>query len=246
MHARSLFIPGMVILLLLPVRAERLHGQDGFLFSRPTTQATLRAGAVVPRAEGDLFDFITSELSLERSDFRAPWVGVEVASAVHPRVDLMLGLAWSESASGSEFREWVGEDDEPIAQVTRLRTVPLTVSARLYPFSRGRAVGSLAWLPARVTPYVGGGAGVTWYRLRQVGEFVSEDEWIFEDDFTSSGYALGLHALAGLEHWLTPRLALNVEGRYGWASAVPEDDFRSWDSLDLSGVQAGIGLSVRW
>jgi hypothetical protein len=39
---------------------------------------------------------------------------------------------------------------------------------------------------------------------------------------------------------------MNVEGRYAFGSAEPDDDFASWDSIDLSGLQMGIGLALRW
>jgi hypothetical protein len=232
--------------LLLPVTTAPAQAQDGFLFGRPDVQLTLRAGPMLHRAQSDLFDFITSELTLNRGDFRAPAVGGELSVTVHPQLDLSLGLAFAGTERRSEFRDWVGDDDLPIEQVTTLRTVPLSLSSRYYPLSRGRSVSSLAWVPARTTPYVGAGVDLTWYRLQMEGEFVHPDLSITYQDYRTNGRAATVHARAGLDHWFTPRVGLNLEGRYTHGSGSPEDDFIGYNSLDLSGVHAAVGLSVRW
>lgn len=223
------------------------HAQDGFLFGQPKAQVTLRAGPMLHRAGGDLFGFFTDSLTLERSDFRAPAIGGELALVVHRRVDLALGLGYSNVESSSEFREWVDENDQPIEQITRLRVIPLTASVRFYPLERGHGISELAWVPARTTPYIGGGGGISWYRLVQEGDFVdSGDLTIFTATFESSGRATTGHVLAGVDHWFTPRVGLNAEGRYTIGSARPGLDFQNWDTIDLSGLQFAIGLALRW
>lgn len=235
---------------LFPVLPCAVHAQDGFMFGQPQGQLTLRAGPMMHRAGGDLFGFFQSELTLDRGDFRAPALSGDFSVVVHPRIDLGLGVGWSRVERRSEFRDFVEEvngQDMPIEQTTALRVVPVTASARFYPLSRGQSISELAWIPARTTPYVGGGAGLTWYRLRQYGDFVSQDDFsIFTDDWESSGRARTAHLFAGVDHWFSPRAGLNFEGRYTFGSAEPGNDFRSWDSIDLSGLQVGIGLALRW
>jgi hypothetical protein len=125
--------------------------------------------------------------------------------------------------------------------------MPVTVSVRFYPLSRGRGISDLAWLPARTTPYVGGGGGLAFYRLQQYGDFVSQDDYsIFTDQWESNGRAAIGHVFAGMDHWFSPRVGLNIEGRYTLGSASPGDDFASFESVDLSGLQMGVGLALRW
>src|SRR5688572_28937385 len=88
--------------------AAPASAQNGFMFHRPIASLTLRAGPVVHRAGGDVFEFMTSELTLERGDFRAPAIGAELALAVHDRIDVTVGIARSETETRSESREWVG------------------------------------------------------------------------------------------------------------------------------------------
>jgi hypothetical protein len=248
MRKRGLIL--IVAASLVPALPDAVHAQDGFMLGQPEAQVNLRAGPMLHRAGGDLFRFFESELTLERSDFRAPAIAGEFAMVVHPRIDLMLGASWSKAETTSEFREYVEEvdgEDVPIRQTTSLRVLPVTASLRFYPLSRGQSVSELAWIPARTTPYLGGGGGFAWYSLRQYGDFVSQSDLsIFSDDWESGSRATVGHLFAGVDHWLTPRLGLNLEGRYNFGSAKPENDFLGWESIDLSGMQVGIGLALRW
>jgi hypothetical protein len=235
------------VLTLLAATPIAVEAQADFMFGHPKAQVTLRAGPMLHRAGGDLFGFFTSELTLERSDFLAPTIGGEAAIFVHPRIDVAVGVAVSNVESGSEFREWVDQDDQPIEQTTRLRVIPATASFRYYPMERGREISELAWLPARATPYVGAGGGMAWYRLEQVGDFVdSEDLGIFPAVMESRGHAAIGHALAGLDLWFTPRIGMNFEGRYTIGSAEPGRDFQGYDTIDLSGLQLALGVAYRW
>ena len=263
MRKRGLILATAV--MLFPAEPTAVQAQDGFMFGQPKAQLTLRAGPVLYKAGGDLFDFFQSELTLDRSDFRAPAIGGDIAIVVHPRLDVALGAAWSQSESrsasfdssciGTEYEcTYVDtETDLPIEQTTTFRVIPVIASVRFYPLSRGRRISELAWVPARLTPYVGGGGGVGWYRLLQSGEFVAKEimdgeevALIFPADLESSGRAAVGQLFAGVDHWFTPRAGLNVEARYTFGSATPGYDFVGWDSIDLSGLQLGVGLAVRW
>lgn len=247
MGIRILLCGAVAAGLFAAVPTPSLHAQDGFLFRAPQVQFTLRAGPLVPRAQSDIFDDITTELTLERRDFRAPALGGEMAILLGRHLDLAVGLQWAESSTTSEYRALIGDDGLPIVQQTRLRTVPLTATLRYQPLPRGRDLGMLAWLPTRLTPYVGAGGGMTWYRLFQEGEFVDHGTGdIFLHEFESRDNALTAHAVAGVDYWLTPRVGLNLEGRYTHGSAPVGGSYSRFDSMDLSGAQAAIGVSFRW
>jgi hypothetical protein len=113
--------------------------------------------------------------------------------------------------------------------------------------SLGRSVGRFAWIPTRVVPFVGGGAGPVWYRLRQDGEFVDNETLdIFEDQFESKGWSVGGTAFGGADLSLTPRFGLTAEGRYLWAKGPMSRDYSTFNRIDLSGYDASIGLYVRF
>ena len=107
----------------------------------------------------------------------------------------------------------MGEDDLPVLQNTSLDRATVMATARLALLAPGRSIGQYAWIPNRVVPYVGGGAGTVWYRLRQTGEFVDRETLdIFEDEFESKGWSLGAIGLAGADVSLSPRFGTHDRG----------------------------------
>lgn len=241
---------GLLVLLgaalLLPGAAAAQAG-DGFLFRRPVASLSLHGGFAHASAGSDIFAFTTEHLTVGRGDFSAPSLGADLAIRLSPRVDLAVGGSYAGRASASEFRDWEDEDDLPIEQTTRFDRLPLTASARLYLAPRGRTVGSFAWVPNRYAPYVGAGGGAMWYRFRQTGDFVDFQTLdIFRDELESSGWTPTAQGLAGVDLSLTPRLVLKGEARYTWARAKLDNAFEHFDPIDLSGLSATVGLSVRF
>lgn len=251
--ARARIAFAVAIMTLIVVVPRRAHGQDGFMFKPPIGSLTFRAGPMLYRAGGDLFDQITSDLTLERSDFRTPAVGAELLFMPTSRIDLAIGLMYTNTESPSEFKHWVEPNPDPnglplpIEQTTRLRAIPVTISLRYQLLPRGRKVGELAWIPRKTTPYVGAGGGLVFYRFEQQGDFINfSNSNISASTITSSGEGAIFHALAGADYWLTSKFGLNVEARYTHGSANPDEGFRTFDSLDLGGVSVTAGLSLRW
>jgi hypothetical protein len=238
---------GIALCALVLSAPATLHAQDGYLFSAPQVQLTVRAGPQVPRAQSDLFEDLTTRLTLERADFRGPFIGAEAALLLGRHFALSLGIDLAETVASSEYEHLVGDDGLPIVQTTRLRLVPVAATVRYNPLPRGRSLGQLSWIPARTTPYVGAGGGVTWYRLHQDGEFVNPQTYdIFLDEYETRDHGFTAHALAGLDYWFTPRIGLNLEGRYTRGSAPVGGSYFRFDSMDLSGARAALGLSFRW
>lgn len=220
---------------------------QGFLFREPKLELGAQAGVGLASAGSDLFDFAQEELTLGRSDFIGFSVFGDGTYMLASRLGLTLAAGYVRSSSGSESRDWVGEDDLPITQTTEFRRAPVTAGLKLYPLGRGRGIGRHAWIPARVVPYVGGAAGGVWYRFRQEGDFVDEETLdIFSDVLTSSGWAPAAQAFGGLSYSLTPHWSLTGEGRYTWASAELSDSFEGFDPIDLAGLSVTVGFSIRY
>jgi hypothetical protein len=232
---------------LLPQPAAAQASGDGFLFRPPVASLTLRGGFHHANAGSDIFDFTTEQLTVGRRDFGGPLVGTDLAIRLSPRFDLSLGAAYAGARAASEFRDWVGSDDLPIEQTTNFERVPLTASVKAYLAPRGRSIGSFAWIPDRVSPYIGAGGGAMWYRFRQEGEFVDFRTLdVFRDDIQSSGWAPTGHGMAGLDVWFTSRIGLTGEARYTVARAELRDAFEAFEPIDLSGLAASVGIQVRF
>lgn len=226
-----------------PSAAQR---RDGFLFERPRLTVSAHGGYARSNAGGDLFDFVQEQLTLRRSDFDGFVGGGSLVYHVTPRLGIEASGTYIGRRSDSEFRDWVDQDDVPITQRTLYERVPLTLGGRYYLVPPGRKVGSFAWIPSSVAPYIGAGAGAVWYRFRQTGEFVDfVDLAIFFDEIESQGWTPAGQLSGGLELSLTPRLVLTTDGEYLWARTEPGRDFVDFERIDLSGFSGSLGISLR-
>lgn len=261
MKRRTLGPPAVLLLLLASVVSDpphRLVAQQpspNFLFGTPRMTVTLRGGYGVPDEGGDLFRFVRDNLTVSRGAFDSAVLGGELAFRLSERLDLGFGLDCARRSVGSESRDYVevvGLDSLPIEQRNTLLRVPFTANLRAYLFPRGRAIGRLAWVPNRWSPFVGVGAGVEWYRFEQKGDFVDYQTMdIFTDRLAVSGSVPELHVMGGAEVTLNRHLSLTGELRYSWAradlggSSGATGDFSGFDSLDLSGFRGTVGITVR-
>jgi hypothetical protein len=220
---------------------------SGFLFHEPVATLTLRGGFSRASAGSDLFSFTTDEFTLGRSDFSGGTVAADVGIRLKPRLQLVLGTAYTGSSKLSEYRHWTDNKNLPIEQTTSLDRVPVTASVKAYLTSPGRTVGRFAWVPSRYAPYVGAGVGAIWYRFRQQGDFINTNTLaVRADDLSSVGWGPSAQGFAGVDFSLTPRLAVSTEAKYVYARAkLDEKVFSGFQPIDLSGLSATVGLHVR-
>ncbi len=241
----SLAIAVLVTASGLPAQAGR---GDGFLFREPISTVTFHGGLALPRAGGDLFADVTKDLTIDRANFAAASFGMDLAFVVTPRVDVVFGFGPSSSRTPSEFRDWVDNNDLPIEQVTSYSRSPFTLSARYHLRDKGRMVGSFAWIPNRLVPFVSAGAGVTRYRFEQDGDFIDTETLnVFSDRLRTEGWTWVGQVGGGAHLSLSPRVMLTGEARYllgGVDAGRSSSDFVGY-RLDLSGLTTLVGLSFR-
>lgn len=230
-----------------PAAGAALPSGDDYLLHPPVISLSMRGGGSFPMAGSDFFDFVTEELTLEPNDFDGGLVGVDLAVHLSEHADFIAGLSYTHGSADSRYRHV----DEPVQQWTRLQQTPLTVGLRIFPLGRGRQVGEFVWIPDSVRPYVGGTAGIVFYRLVQDGEWVDAAadpdlplrDRVFEERFESDGWGRAVQAVAGMEVGVTPRFALTLEGRYQGGSADLGEQFEGFEPLDLHGAQVTLGFS---
>ena len=222
---------------------ERPVQDPNFLFGRPTASVGVRAQWYLARAKSEVFDFVSEFLSLEKSDFNAPGMGVDVGFAISPRVDALAGIEFTRSTSASEYRHFVDSNELPIEQATTLTQVNLSGSIELAMLARGREIGRYAWVPGRMVPYVGIGGGVLWHHFEQQGDFVDFlDLSIFTEHLRSSGWTPSAHVFGGIDIKIMPWLYLTAEARYLWAHDTMSQDFINFNDIDLTGLRITGGV----
>ena len=243
------FAPALTPSLAVPAAAQPLDSQNApdFFFGRPRTTVGIRGNWTFARGGSDWFDFVTERLTLDRRDFTGAGIAGDVAIAVSRRVDVVVGIDYARSSANSEFRDFVDNDRQPIEQSTILEHAALTAGVRVALTERGRSLSSLAWIPRRVVPHVGGGAGMLWYGVEQYGDFVDfEDLSVFTDVLSSDGWTPAAYAAAGVDFHVTRRLYLAVDGRYLWAAPDLRAPWRGFEPLDMSGLRLSTGIALRF
>jgi len=240
---------GLLAIIAIVAIATPSHAQkagDGFLFQAPNGSWTIRTGVAVPTAHSEVFGQITDQLTLDRADFSSATFGTTLAIRLSTRNDVVFDVSYSSVNRGSEFRDWIDNNNRPIEQSTALRRIPITVGFRHYLTARGRALGRYAWIPARRSLYAGVGVGMMEYEFRQQGDFVDfETLNVFPDRFVSQSWTPVAQGTLGLDMGLGSFTMLNLEARYTWARAPMSSDFEGFDRIDLSGVSVTAGLGFR-
>ncbi len=232
----------LIACLLLAPAALAQQSPD-FLFDRPSAFIMLRGQQNLQRAQSDLYEFATRELTLEKSDFNGAGIALEFGRALTSRIDLRTGIDFTSAFARSESRNFTDMDDLPIEQDTSLRQVDLFASLEFALTSRGRMIGQYSFVPTRFAPYVGGGGGFLWYRFQQSGDFVDfRDMAIFQALYKSDGWTPSGHAFAGVHIRITPNVSVTGEVRQIWADAELNRDFSKFNPIDLSGLRIGVGI----
>lgn len=241
----------IVLALLLAVLPTALDAQSererGYLFREPPVTLTLSGGLGLPTSGGDLWAFAFDELAMSRRDIASFDQNVDFAFRLNARTDFVLSYGVTDGRTQSELRDWLDENGQPIYQRTRFIRRPLSAAVRYSLRPRGRMIGSYAWIPNGVVPYVGLGAGRMSYRFTQNGEFVdSQTLEIFRDNYAASGNAGFVLGSTGVVWTLIPRIAITTELKYIHASADGRPSFEGFDKLDLSGVSTSVGFTLRF
>jgi opacity protein-like surface antigen len=93
-------------------------------------------------------------------------------------------------------------------------------------------------------PYLGGGIGVYFARLKEDSiSFTPTQVYPGTDD---SETALGGYLSLGMDLWLNPRTALNFEGRYQMVQPTFTDKRGGTFDLDMSGWEFNVGIRVNF
>jgi hypothetical protein len=230
-----------------PSGAQAPSASPDFMLQQPRATIGVRGNWVFASAGSDIYDFVTDLLTIEKSSFNTAAVGGEASWNIKPRLDVSLGLEYSNHGIDSEYRDRVEQHPDgtttAIVQNTSLQHSNLHVSAKFALLPRGRRISQLAWIPSSFIPYVGGGAGISHYSFKQDGDFVDfADDHIYPDSYRSEGFTPSLHVFGGTDVQVYKRTFLSLEGRYMWAKAPLGPDFIGFEPIDLGGFRLSAGL----
>lgn len=216
-----------------------------FLFGRPRGWVALRGSWLKASASGQLFSFVTDQLTVDRTDFNAPGIIGEVGLAITSRIQASGGVDFHRQTIGSEYRRFIDNSGAPINQSTKLSQSDISGSVKVALLDRGRSISRLVFVPRAIAPYVGAGVGALYYEFTQVGDFVDfATLGVFPDAFKSQGWTPSAHVFGGTDIRLWRQLFVDVEARYVWAHGDLGSDFVGFDGIDLNGFRLSTGISV--
>jgi hypothetical protein len=231
----------------LDATAQMAQG-NGYTFGVPKGSLSLRFGYARPSANSDVFRFTSEHLTLDRNDFAGFTVAGDAGLFIKPRLEATFGVGFSSRRAESNYRDFVDTDDLEIEQETTFRRIPLTFGLRYYLAPIGRRVGSYAWVPSRVVPYVAAGGGGMFYEFRQQGDFVDFQSLdVFAAELESYAWTPTGYGAVGLQYAVNTNSALVTELRYDAAKRAPMSfAFQGFDDIDLSGASMTFGLHFRF
>ena len=233
--------------VLSPQVLQAQQPGGGYRFSTPHNTFTIRTGYDVAMANSDLWDFVTTELTVKKSDFGSAMIAGDYGFRLSSQVDGVLGIGYARAVARSQYRGWLDNNNLPIQQQSEFTRLPLTVGLKWNLTPPGRSIGRYAWVPARFTPYVGGAVGTMWYKFRQAGDFIDTTTTnVFTDAYQSSGWAPMAAAYVGGDISINPSMALNIEARYTASKGSLSNDYVGFNRIDLSGTSFTAGLTFRF
>jgi outer membrane protein W len=204
----------------------------------------LRIGGFIPRADSNLFDDDSSLYTVNKEDWRGVTGGAEFSFTPADHVELGLHLDGYGRRVDTTYRDYTRPSGAEIEQSLRLTLIPLGATLRFLPADRH----------ATVSPYVGVGPDVVFYKYEEFGDFIDffdPDLPITPDHFISESTAFGAHALGGIRFYVNRDIAIVGEAKYLWAHDDMGDDFLPnapglVNRIDLSGWIFTGGVHLRF
>jgi hypothetical protein len=243
-------IRGAIILALvaLPSIAAAQSGK-GYLFKRPSGSFVMRLGYEAANTSSQPFTVAREQTTLGPRSFDGFKLGLDLNATMTDHLDFVTTFDASTRTNTAEYREWE-EGGQPIVHQSTLDRAALGVGIRFNPLGRGKQISSLAFIPAKMVPYVGGTVGMMWYDFTQKGDFVEvvDDTTgnIFTDELRSSHYNVMAQAFTGIERRVNARWSLVGEARYTQSSAKLVKDYAGLGDIQLSGLAFTLGATVRF
>lgn len=191
-------------------------------------------GIFSPQGDSQYWDETFDAFTGQPSDFEDVVFGVDYMWRTSRHAGLLFGGSYYDGATTQAYRDWVDANGADITHRTSLMLSDLT-AAYVWRFGRGGA-----------SPYIGGGGGLLWWRLREEGYFIDFSDAELPVVFASyraEGTTWELFALAGFDIPLGRQWSFFFEGRYRWSEAELNEDFSGFGTIDLSGLQLAGGFS---
>jgi Outer membrane protein beta-barrel domain len=229
--ARTIFIWAGLLVASVPAFAQTYHEE-----SYHESELRFSLGDFRPAGDSRYWNDSFNQFTGSASDFEDLSFGVDYMIHLAPQVGLIFSGTGFEGQGTQSYRGFVDQDGFRVQHDTTLDIAAFTAGVRF----------DLAPRRAPVRPYIGGGAGIYSWRLRESGDFIdlnTANNQIFTSRLRADGVAPGVFALVGLDVPVGRRVSIFAEGRYTWAKDTLNKDFEGFGKIDLSGSTVSAGVS---
>jgi hypothetical protein len=168
-------------------------------------------------------------------DFNGFTFGGEYLYGFARNFEAGVGLGYYQNTVHSIFANVTHDNGAEIEQDLKLRTLPVSFTARFLPLGRGT-----------VEPYIGGGIVAINWRYSEIGEFVDFDGTIFPARYIADGTTAGPTVLGGVRGRAANFV---VGGEFRWQKAEAKgllDEGFLGDKLDLGGWTTNFTFGLRF
>jgi opacity protein-like surface antigen len=205
------------------------------------------------RVNGDVLlnDLQVAEpLLFDVKDFNNAIIGGDWLVSIGRNLEASIGLGYYQRTVPSVYANLQNPDQSEIAQDLKLRTVPVTFTARLLPLGRGNAI----------EPYLGAGVTAIRWRYSEIGEFVEllvpgascdvggDNCRTFNARFVADGTAIGPVFIGGLRVPVGDVFSIGGELRYQKVEGNTGGITNGFlgDKIDLGGWTGNFVLHMRF
>ncbi|MDX1503240.1 MAG: hypothetical protein R3325_12840 [Thermoanaerobaculia bacterium] len=230
----SILAAALVAAVAAPVAAASAGGRGHW---GEEQALRLRLGVFEPRGESRYWDEKAIDFTSDPAEFDGLDLGVEYVRFLGNRLGVVAGSSYFYSGEVTQnYRFFVDERGGEILHDTELELARFHLGLLLHLFGRDAAI----------EPYVGGGVGLTLWKLREVGDFIDFEggDEIFFGDFRDEGAVFGHYLQAGVEVPVARNWSVFADARWERADDTLGGDFRGLGEIDLSGKTYSLGVAV--
>jgi opacity protein-like surface antigen len=178
-------------------------------------------------------------LAFDMTDFNGAMFGGEFMFGLGNFAEAGVGAGFYQRTVPSIYADFTDVDRSEIEQDLKLRIMPVTFTARVFPAGRS----------ASVQPYIGGGMAILAWRYSESGEFIdfNNGNRTFHDVFTDEGRETAPLVFGGVRFPVGTNLLVGGEFRWqgGDATLDPEKGFAG-ERIDLGGYTTMATFQVRF
>lgn len=177
-------------------------------------------------------------LLFQVKDFNNVAIGGDWLFGIGRNLEAGVGLGYYQRTVPSVYANLTHPDTSEIQQDLKLRTIPVTFTARFLPLGRDSAV----------QPYIGAGVTAIRWRYSETGEFVDENFNTFSARYIADGTAVGPVVLFGVRVPVGDVFAVGGEFRYQSAKGDTGgiDNGFLGDRIDLGGWTSSFLFQTRF